>query len=97
MAAVGWTAQALDDLESVCLYLARDAPRIAQLFAARAFDATDRLSEFPLLGRIVPELGREEIREVFVYGYRIIYRYRRDEVVVLTVHHGARVLPGNLH
>jgi toxin ParE1/3/4 len=92
VATVGWTAQALDDLDAVCLYIARDAPHIAQIFAARAFDATERLAEFPLSGRVVPETERPEIREVFVYSYRIIYRYTGDAVVILTVHHGARPL-----
>lgn len=96
MVTIGWTAQALDDLESVCLYIARDAPHIAQIFAARAFDAVDRLADFPLSGRVVPEVERPEIREIFVYSYRIIYRYTGGAVVVLTVHHGARPLPKNL-
>ena len=93
MATVGWTAQALDDLEAVCLYIARDAPNIAQIFAARSFDAVDRLADFPLSGRVVPEVGRPEIREIIVNGYRIIYRHTGDDVVILTVHHGARLLP----
>jgi toxin ParE1/3/4 len=91
--ALGWTAQALDDLEAACLYIARDAPHIAQIFAARAFDATDRLADFPLSGRVVAELGRKDIREVIVYGYRIIYRYSDNELAILTIHHGARPLP----
>ena len=96
MATVGWTTQALDDLEAVCLYLARDAPHIGQIFAARAFDAVDRLADFPLSGRVVPETGRPELREIFVYSYRIIYRFTHDDVVILTVHHGARPLPPGL-
>lgn len=76
-----------------CLYIARDAPHVAQIFAARSFDAVDRLADFPLSGRAVPEVGRPEIREVIVYSYRIIYRYTGDDVIVLTVHHGARPLP----
>ena len=95
MATVGWTAQALDDLEAVCLYIARDAPHIAQIFAARSFDAVDRLAEFPLSGRVVPEVGRPEIREIFVSSYRIIYRFTSDAVVILTIHHGARPLAKN--
>lgn len=96
MATVTWTAQALDDLEAVCLYLARDAPHVAHVFAARSFHATDRLAEFPLSGRVVPEVGRADIREVFVYSYRIIYRYTGDVVAILTVHHGARLLPKDI-
>jgi plasmid stabilization system protein ParE len=93
VAAVAWTAQALDDLDAICLYIARDAPRVAQLFAARAFDATDRLAEFPLSGRVVPEVNRPDLREVFVDSYRLIYRWTGSVVEVLTVHHGSRRLP----
>jgi len=47
MAEVRWTPQALDDLEAICLFIARDAPSVAAVFAQRAFDATDRLVDFP--------------------------------------------------
>lgn len=95
MASVTWTEQALDDLEAVCLFIARDSPRYAELFAMRVFQATDRLATFPRMGRVVPELGREDIHEVIVQGYRIIYRLNNDEgVEIVTVHHGARLLRG---
>lgn len=64
----------MDDLEAVCLFIARDKPGIACIFANRAFAATDRLAEFPRSGRIVPELGREDVREILIQSYRIIYR-----------------------
>lgn len=48
--------------------------------------------DLPRSGRVVPELGRDDIREIFVQSYRIIYRARPDTVEILTVHHGARVL-----
>jgi plasmid stabilization system protein ParE len=54
--------------------------------------ATDKLESFPRSGRIVPELGIENIREILVGSYRIIYRIRYDDVHLLTVHHGARLL-----
>lgn len=94
MVKVSWTDQALEDLESICLFIARDAPRYAEIFADRAFVATERLGQFPLSGRIVPEIGREDIREIILGNYRIIYRVLPDEVEVLAVHHGAR-LPGS--
>ena len=59
MAQVKWTPQALDDLEAICLFIARDAPQIAAVFADRAFRATDRLANFPRSGRIVPEPKQE--------------------------------------
>ena len=92
MAEVTWTDQALDDLDSVCRFIARDAPRYAELFAAQVFRATDHLAQFPRLGRVVPELRRDNYREVIVQSYRVIYRLSPNEVEILTVHHGARQL-----
>jgi len=92
MAEVRWTPQAADDLEAICLFIARDAPQVAAAFADRVLRATDQLSHLLRLGRIVPELGAENIREIIVGSYRVIYRIRNGEVQILTVHHGARLL-----
>jgi len=92
MAEVRWTPQALDDLEAICLFIARDAPSVAAVFAQRAFDATERLADFPESGRIVPEMNDPNFREIFLSNYRLIYRLRSGDVQIVTVHHGAREL-----
>jgi len=92
MAQIRWTPQAADDLEAICLFIARDAAQLAAIFADRVLRATDRLAKYPRLGRVVPELQIENIREVIVGSYRVIYRIRQDAAQVLTVHHGARPL-----
>jgi toxin ParE1/3/4 len=92
MAQVRWTTQAADDLEAIFLFIARDAPRLAAIFADRLFRATARLAEHPRLGRVVPELGDPNIREIVVGSYRVIYRLRKDDVQLLTLHHGAPLL-----
>lgn len=97
MVKITWTDQAIDDLDSICLFIARDSFQYAKLFANRAFEATDRLKLFPKSGRVVPEINHEDIREVVLGNYRIIYRIITEEVEVLTVHHGAKPLePNNL-
>ena len=49
--------------------------------------------DFPEHGREVPEYARPDVREVIVRPYRIVYRLvAADEVHILTVHHGARLL-----
>ena len=92
MAKITWTDQALEDLDSICLFIARDSPHYAKLFAIRTFEATDLLELFPESGRVVPEVNREDIREIILGNYRIIYRIITQEVEILTVHHGARLL-----
>jgi plasmid stabilization system protein ParE len=46
----------------------------------------------PLGGRVVPEVGRDDVREVFQRSYRIIYRVAGDDIRVLTVFEGHRRL-----
>ena len=61
------------------------------------FAATERLELFPHSGRVVQELEREEIREVFYRRHRIIYEVKPDHVEVLTVRHLRQLLqPGNV-
>jgi toxin ParE1/3/4 len=74
------------------LFIARDSPQVAAAFADRLLHAADRRANHPRLGRVVPELGRENIREISVGSYRVIYRLEQERVHLLTVHHGARLL-----
>jgi toxin ParE1/3/4 len=92
VARLTWTNQALDDLDAICSFIGRDAPRYAQSFAARVLQATERLAQFPNSGRMVPEFGDPELREIIVQSYRVIYRVWSDEAEIITVHHGARRL-----
>jgi toxin ParE1/3/4 len=90
---VHWTEGAVRDLESAHAFIAEDSPRYADLVAARLVAAVDRVREFPESGRVVPELGRPDVREVLHGAYRILYLLRGDRAEVLAVHHGARRFP----
>jgi len=52
----------------------------------------DELNELPKMGRMVPELDEEAVRELFLYSYRIIYEIKDEEIFVLTVAHQRRNL-----
>jgi len=47
----------------------------------------------PLAGRRVPELSRDDIREMIEGKYRIVYQVFADRLVVLTVFEGHRLFP----
>ena len=61
-----WTPGAVRDLEQIHAYIAADAPRYADVVAARIVDAFERLTDFPQSGRVVPELGRADVRELIL-------------------------------
>ena len=62
---------------------------IAWRWGDDVFDATDHLGDFPESGSTVRELRRDDIRQVLVGDYRIIYRVKRRNVEILTIRHTA--------
>jgi toxin ParE1/3/4 len=88
-----WTPGAVRDLEQIHAYIAADAPRYADVVAARIVDAFERLTEFPESGRVVPELGRADVRELIQGAYRLVYLLHGDRAEILAIHHGARRFP----
>ncbi len=92
MVEVIWSPQAQRDLADLFSFIARDAPRQASLFIGEILDKTESLKRFPDIGRVVPEVGRTDIRELFHGRYRIVYRRRETAVDIVTVYHGARLL-----
>jgi addiction module RelE/StbE family toxin len=93
---VRWTEQAVRDLRSIREFIERDSPRYGRLVAERLYDATSRLESFPLSGRIVPELGREDVRELIVGDYRLVYRIDGELAVLLTVYRSSMLFPFRL-
>ena len=93
MTQVRWTGQAVEDLQSIRRFIERDSPRYGRLVVERLYEATERLALFPRSGRMVPEVGREEIRELIVGDYRVVYRLESHAAVLLTVFRGSRLLP----
>jgi toxin ParE1/3/4 len=89
---VVWSARAIADVDAIAAYIATNSPSYARTVARKILTSTRSLAEFPFSGRIVPEVGDDSLREVFVYSYRVIYRVRQDEVVVTAVIHGRRIL-----
>ena len=98
MARVIWSPQALDDLEAIGDYFAREAPAYAQAFVDGAFGSVAMLGAFPNMGRAVPELDDAALREVIYRGYRVFHVVSSDgedtEVEVLSVVHATRQFGG---
>lgn len=91
-----WTPRAQQRLQEIHDYIAQDQPVNATHWIARVLDRGEQIGDQPRSGRMVPEYGRETIREIFEGDYRVIYRIRSQQVDVLTVRHGARQMPQRL-
>jgi plasmid stabilization system protein ParE len=87
---VVWLPLAVQRVTQIAQHIARDRPGAASKWVDAVFALVTPLAEFPEAGRVVPEVGRDEIREVFHGEYRIVYKVEPRRVAVLTVRHGRR-------
>ena len=90
MAQVIWAPSALDDIEAIADFIARDSFYHASLFVTRVFEISNRLKKFPLSGRLIPEINDQSCREIIYGSYRIMYRINGNDIWITGVVHGAR-------
>lgn len=88
---IKWTRRGQERFREQQDYITNDnCHEVALEWGRRVIDATRNLDRFPLSGRIVPEIGRPEIRELIIDGhFRIIYKVRRDFCDILSIRHTA--------
>jgi len=89
---VTWSPEAAEDLESIAEYIERDSSFYAQSVVSQILATSRKIEEFPLIGRMLPEIGDEDIRERFIYSYRLVYQIRSQKILIVAVIHGKRLL-----
>jgi toxin ParE1/3/4 len=85
-----WAELAVERAAEIAEYIATDRPEAAERWIDDLIRIVDGLARSPRRSRIVPDVGRSEIREVLHGSYRIIYRLDPKRIAVLTVRHARR-------
>ena len=90
-----WSEPALSDLTGLTTFIAEDNPLAAEKTGSAILGKIANLTKHPRIGRIVPEIGHKDIRELIYRPYRIIYHVdaNRRMIEILRVWHGARGEP----
>ena len=94
--AARWTDRAKRDLAQIGDYIAQDNPTAAERWVEALLNLAERAASLPLSGRRVPEIGRDDVRELLLRNYRLVYRVLDQTIDVLTVFEGHRLLPANI-
>jgi plasmid stabilization system protein ParE len=63
---VVWTQTAWTDLETIADFISRDSPYYAAAFVREMRDSARSLSLMAMRGRVVPEIGDKQIRELII-------------------------------
>jgi len=89
---IEWSPKSIKNLEEIAEYISQDSPLYAPVFIKKIINSVERLLDFPLSGRIVPEFRTESIREVIFHNYRIVYRIKDNSIEIVLVTHGAKLI-----
>jgi plasmid stabilization system protein ParE len=85
-----WSEPAREDLRLIHQYIAHDSKRYATRVVQDITEKVDVLRELPELGRVVPEIVEQQIREISLYSYRILYERIGDTLYIHGIIHKRR-------
>ena len=91
-----WSPRAANQFEGICEYIANDSPVYARIFAQKIVSVVKNIPVFIRSGRVVPEYGKDDLREKIYGNYRIVYRINKDNIEVVAVCNGAQLLSNEL-
>jgi toxin ParE1/3/4 len=96
MAKIVWSPRSIKDVQEIAEFIGKDSIQYAKVQTRLFIEEAAALEIQPYKGRIVPELGISNIRQILCGHYRIIYEViNKEEVGILTVHHQSRLLKNN--
>jgi plasmid stabilization system protein ParE len=93
MVKIRWSRRIIAEIHEAREYLQPYSPASAERLTNGVFAKGLLLEQQPLLGRVVPEAKRPEVRELFYKKYRLVYRVvSNTEILMLTLHPALRPL-----
>ena len=96
---MGWQViiapSARADLADIVRYIAQHNSDAAARLGFELITRAESLTNFPEIGRTVPEFRQLDLREIICRSYRIIYRLKRqdNQIQIVRFWHGARGFP----
>jgi len=90
---ITFAESAVKDLEEIqSWYIKQEAPNVGSRIVQEIFSQVERLALFPQSGRVVPEFGMTNLREIIHPPFRIVYRIDRTGLKIVRVWRGERLI-----
>ena len=87
MVQIRWSRRVIAEIHEAREYLQPYSVAFAERFTDAIFAQGTLLEQQPLLGRVVPEAERQDIRELLFKKHRLVYQVvSTSEILILTLH-----------
>ena len=84
---INWTDRAKGRLRVIHTEIAKHSLATADKEVDKLLSASARLAQLPNSGRKVPEYGQDDVRELLIRPYRLIYWLLPNRIDVMTIVH----------
>jgi len=89
---ITFSASAVKDLETIrTWYAEQQVPVVGERLLMEVISQVERLTDFPESGRIVPEFGIVNLREIIYSPFRIVYRLDKSRVRIVRIWRSERL------
>lgn len=90
---ISFAVSAVNDLEEIrAWYADQQVPDVGERLLGEVMAQVERLAAFPESGRMVPEFGAAQLREIIYPPFRIVYRLETTRVRIVRVWRSERLL-----
>ena len=90
---ITFATSAIADLDDILAWYAdQQVPEVGKQQVRKIIQQVEILREQPEMGRIVPEFGNENLREIVRSPYRIVYRRQKNKIGIVRVWRSERLL-----
>ena len=89
---VKWTVEALNDLEEIELFIAKDYIDRALSFVNELIDFGDSLGNFANKGTQAKWTNDTSVKEMYYKDYTFIYEINSDSVIIHEIHNFAKMI-----
>ncbi len=88
-----FAVSAVKDLEAIRnWYIDQQVPEVGEKLLREIVIQVGKLADFPKSGRIVPEFGIVNLREVIFPPFRIVYRLDKNRIRIVRIWRSERLL-----
>jgi len=90
---ITFALSAFDDLEAIrAWYKDQRVPDVGERLIGEIIAQVERLADLPESGRVVPEIGIANLREIIDPPFRIVYRLDGTKVKIVRIWRSERLL-----
>jgi len=90
---LSFAESAISDLEEVIAWFTEQGiPETGRKLVEKVLVQTERLTLYPDSGRVVPEFGMKDLREIISPPFRIVYRREKGKILIVRIWRSERLL-----